>query len=271
MAVSGEVQGVRGEQAAALADMLRIVAEDRLGAMVFDPALPPLRWRELDGDMVVFTTAGLTLPTPEAPAKPELLRQQPLEALIGRAVLYLVAAVARQIAFTDASRFTLIALDECYWLTASTEGAHLVHEIVHDGRKHAAGVLLGSHDPEELGTETTRGLLGYKAVMRHSDPVLARRALAFLGLDATDPTLQDEVTRLSPADEADRKGECLLRDPQGRIGRMRVLIPPVERIAAQIHTTPSGSTPEPLGTGPRQRVPATGGPALAKQLQGVGR
>ena len=271
MAADGEVQGVRGEQAAALADMLRIVADDKLGAMVFDPALPPLRWQDLDGDMVVITTAGLTLPSPEALAKPELLRQQPLEALIGRAVLYLVAAVARQVAFSDPTRFCWINLDECYWLTASTEGAHLVHEIVHDGRKHRAGVGLGAHDSEELGTETTRGLLGYKVVMRHTDPTLARRGVAFVGLDPADTVLEDVVTRLSPADDEDRRGECLIRDSQGRVGRMRVLIPPVDRIRARIHTTPSGSAAEPLRPGSRQRALTAAAPSLAKEPQGVGR
>ena len=231
----------RAQEAATLADMLRIVAEDRFGAMIFDPALPVLRWQDLDGDMVVITTAGLTLPSREALARPELLAQQPLEALIGRAVLYLVAAVARQVAFTDPGRFALITMDECYWLTSSTEGCDLVHEIVHDGRKHAAGVALGSHDEGELGDDTTRGLLGYKAVMRHSDPKLAGRAVTFLGLDGDDADLVRHVTTLSPAAEADRKGECLLRDSQGRVGRIRVLIPPVERIRDRITTTPSRS------------------------------
>ncbi|MEZ0092496.1 ATP-binding protein [Streptacidiphilus sp. EB129] len=238
-------QPKRAQEAANLADMLRIVADDRFGAMVFDPTLPPLRWQDLDGDMVVITTAGLTLPSREALAKPELLAQQPLEALIGRAVLYLVAAVARTVAFSDASRFCLIALDECYWLTSSTEGSALVHEVVHDGRKHAAGALLGSHDEEELGDATTRGLLGYKAVMRHSDRSLARRSAAFLGLDPGNEEVVSDITMLSPAreeaDDEDHKGECLLRDSQGRIGRIRVLIPEVERISVRIRTTPSSA------------------------------
>ncbi|WP_037600130.1 ATP-binding protein [Streptacidiphilus rugosus] len=231
----------RAQEAAQLADMLRIVAEDRFGQMVFDPALAALRWENLDGDMVVFTTAGLLLPSKEALADPKLLAQQPLEALIGRAVLYLVAAVAREVAFKTPSRFGWIDMDECYWLTSSTEGAHLVHEIVHDGRKHNAGVGLGSHDPNELGDQTTRGLLGYKLVMRHTDPALIRRSLQFLGLDPADLQLLDTVAGFSPSGATDRQGECLLRDNAGRLGRVRIEIPPVPRIEEQIGTTPSDS------------------------------
>lgn len=51
-----------------------------------------------------------------------MLHQQPLEALIGRAVLYLIAAIARQTAFEDPERFTAVVLDELYWLTSSAEG-----------------------------------------------------------------------------------------------------------------------------------------------------
>ncbi|WP_042422276.1 ATP-binding protein [Streptacidiphilus anmyonensis] len=249
-ALAGEDQSSRrAQEAAQLADMLSIVAEDRFGQMVFDPALPALRWQDLTGDMVVFTTSGLLLPSKEALTDPKLLAQQPLEALIGRAVLYLVAAVAREVAFKRPDRFGWINVDECYWLTSSTEGANLVHEIVHDGRKHKAGVGLGSHDPLELGDETTRGLLGYKVVMRHTDSALARRSLDFLGLDGADPQLLDTVTGLSPGGtqdrqeevQGDRQGECLLRDNAGRIGRVRIEIPPLARIEAKIHTTPPGT------------------------------
>ncbi|WP_052441218.1 ATP-binding protein [Streptacidiphilus anmyonensis] len=76
-ALAGEDQGSRrAQEAAQLADMLAIVAEDRFGQMVFDPSLPPLRWQDLTGDMVVFTTAGLLLPSKEALTDPKLLAQR---------------------------------------------------------------------------------------------------------------------------------------------------------------------------------------------------
>jgi hypothetical protein len=42
-------------------------------------------------DLIVTTTTGLKLPLKAAFDKPEVLHQQPLEALIGRAVLYGIA------------------------------------------------------------------------------------------------------------------------------------------------------------------------------------
>ncbi|MFI8193991.1 ATP-binding protein [Streptomyces sp. NPDC085946] len=237
--------GKRQDAAATLAGLIRVVATNPLARMVFDPALPPVR---LDAsgasDMIVITTTGLKLPPKAAFDKPEVLHQQPLEALIGRAVLYLIAAIARQTAFEDPERFTAVVLDELYWLTSSAEGTALVHEILHDGRKHGAGLIAGSHDAEELGPD--RGLMAYRALARTTDRERARRGLEFVGLDANDPELLRLVTTgLSPVGQRGREGEFLLTCPRQNTGRVKAVIPRIERIATSITTTPGRRTPAP--------------------------
>ncbi|MEU9304930.1 ATP-binding protein [Streptomyces sp. NPDC048269] len=239
LAALAETSGTsRADAAATMADLLRIVRTNPLAAMVFDPDLPPVTLGgDLGADMVVITTAGLTLPPREAFADVEVLRQQPLEALIGRAVLYLVAAIARQAAFTEPERFCLVSMDECYWLTSSAEGSALVHEILHDGRKHGAGVFLGAHDETELGKDA--GLIAYRFLARTSDQARAARGLAFLGLDGEDEDLLRLVTTgLAPIGQAGREGEMLLRDPRMQVGRIKVVVPPVPRLTKSIFTTP---------------------------------
>ncbi|WP_405654149.1 ATP-binding protein [Streptomyces sp. NBC_00019] len=242
--------GRRQDAAATLAGLIRVVATNPLAAMVFDPALPPVR---LDAstahDMIVITTAGLKLPPKAAFVNPEVLHQQPLEALIGRAVLYLVAALARQTAFEDPARFTAVFLDELYWLTSSAEGTALVHEILHDGRKHGAGLLAGSHDAAELGPD--RGLMAYRALARTADRERARRGLDFIGLDPDEPELLRLVTTgLSPVGQKGREGELLLTCPRQNTGRIKAVIPRIARIATSITTTPGGRTraPAPAAT-----------------------
>ncbi|MFF3876728.1 ATP-binding protein [Streptomyces sp. NPDC001978] len=230
--------GKRQDAAATLAGLIRVVATNPLARMVFDPTLPPVR---LDAstttDMIVITTTGLKLPPKAAFDKPEVLHQQPLEALIGRAVLYLIAAIARQTAFEDPARFTQVVLDELYWLTSSAEGTALVHEILHDGRKHGAGLLAGSHDAEELGPD--RGLMAYRALARTADRERARRGLEFVGLDPGDPALLRLVTTgLSPVGQRGREGEFLITCPRQNTGRIKVSIPRIPRIKSSITTTP---------------------------------
>lgn len=236
--------GKRQDAAATLAGLIRVVATNSLAAMVFDPTLPPVR---LDAssthDMIVITTTGLKLPPKAAFDNPEVLHQQPLEALIGRAVLYLIAAIARQTAFEDPARFTSVVLDELYWLTSSAEGTALVHEILHDGRKHGAGLLAGSHDAAELGPD--RGLMAYRALARTADRERARRGLQFIGLDPDDPELLRLVTTgLSPVGHKGREGEFLLTGPRQNTGRIKAVIPRIARIAASITTTPGRRTSE---------------------------
>lgn len=242
--------GRRQDAAATLAGLIRVVASNPLAAMVFDPALPPVRLDASSAhDMIVITTAGLKLPPKAAFANPEVLHQQPLEALIGRAVLYLIAALARQTAFEDPERFTSVVLDELYWLTSSAEGTALVHEILHDGRKHGAGLLAGSHDAAELGPD--RGLMAYRALARTADRERARRGLEFIGLDPDDPQLLRLVTTgLSPVGQRGREGEFLLTCPRQNTGRVKAVIPRIARIATSITTTPGrrASAPAPAAT-----------------------
>lgn len=260
--------GPRAQDAATVCDLLRVVTDDPLAAMVFDPGLPPVSLTgDLGSDFVVITTAGLTLPPREAVTHPELLRQQPVEALIGRAVLYLIAALSRQVAFTQPERFTLITVDECYWLTSSAEGLALVHEVVHDGRKHGAGIGLGGHDVLELGNETIRGLLAYRFLARTSDEVLARRGLEFLGLTPDEDLVRLVTTELSPIGVADRAGEMLARDPRMQVGRLQVLVPALARLESGIFTTPGEDGASAPGPGEREED-ATGGDARSA-LAGV--
>ncbi|AZP22835.1 ATP/GTP-binding protein [Streptomyces aquilus] len=237
--------GRRQDAAATLAGLLHVVADNPLAAMVFDAALPPVRLDASSAcDMIVITTAGLKLPPKAAFAHPEILHQQPLEALIGRAVLYLIAALARQNAFEDPGRFTAVVLDELYWLTSSAEGTALVHEILHDGRKHGAGLIAGSHDADELGPD--RGLMAYRALARTTDRERARRGLEFVGLDPNDTELLRLVTTgLSPVGHKGRAGEFLLTCPRQNTGRIKAIIPRIARIASSITTTPGPRTPPP--------------------------
>ncbi|WP_409239745.1 ATP-binding protein [Streptomyces sp. PA5.6] len=235
--------GKRQDAAATLAGLLRVVEQNHLARMVFDSTLPPVRLEGTEvSDFIVVTTTGLKLPPKQAFAHPEVLHQQPLEALIGRAVLYLIAAIARQAAFAQPERFCAVALDELYWLTSSAEGTALVHEILHDGRKHGAGLLAGAHEADELGPD--RGLMAYRALARTSDRERARHGLEFVGLDSRDSELVRLVTsNLSPVGRRERAGELLLTGPRQNTGRVKVVIPALERIASRITTTPGQAPP----------------------------
>jgi hypothetical protein len=238
--------------AAQLSRQLRACARRPGTGLVFDPALVPL---DLSADHIVFATHGMTMPKRHELRSDRQLAHLPFAALFGRAVLTLTAVLAKAIAFGD-SRFVLVHADECYWLTREGEGSpgyDTTLELIRDGRKNNAGLLLAAHDPEDTGNETLLGLLSAVFLGRQRNHQLATRYVRAIGV--TDPQLAEPLTAtitgdLSPLTHTDpttgdmvvepgREGEFIARI-HNRIGMVKVLEPPVERIRQAIRTTPGG-------------------------------
>ncbi|MFF3277206.1 ATP-binding protein [Streptomyces chrestomyceticus] len=244
-------RGRRDAAAQALARRLTAVARKDLARTVFDPSLPVADVTR--ADTIVFAVANLALPK-EHELNADRLAKLEFEKTFGRAALYLIAAVCRKVCFDVREEFAVAVWDECWWLTSSPEGMALLLELVRDGRKHNAGVLVGSHDAEDIGPHTSdlgqvvRGLFPRKFLFRQTDVTLAKRALAFLDLDPEDADLIETVTSgLSPLnlpdeEKAQRAGECLHRDLYGRIAGMQVVIPADPQAAAAIHSDPVAAT-----------------------------
>ncbi|WP_328541222.1 ATP-binding protein [Streptomyces sp. NBC_00371] len=248
-------RGVRDDDpiCRSLARKLNMHARRDIARAVFDESLPVI---DTDADSVVFSVAQLALPKKWELEPGHFERLSP-EKVFGRAALYLIAAICRHIAFDPRheAEFCQVVWDECWWLTSAPEGLDLLLELVRDGRKHNAGVLVGSHDPDDIGPDTevgriVRGLFPRRHLFRQTNKELARRGLDFLDLDTGDPELLEMVTtRLSPLDEsevvqAQRAGECLVRDLFGRIGAMRVQMPLDPALADVIHSDPEQARTE---------------------------
>lgn len=232
-----------------LARKLKAVARKDLAAVVFDETLPVVDTARADS--VVFLVNSLALPKKSELASDHRIERLEFEKVLGRSLMYLIAAVARETVMRHKDEFGVAVFDECWWLTSSDEGLELLLELMRDGRKHNAAAYVGSHDPDDIGPADSekgaiiRGLIPHRLLFRQTTRTLAERGLEFLGVDATDPELLDLVTAgLSPLDLPDeeklaRAGECLYRDLAGRIGLMKVLIPMDPAIMRVIHTTPS--------------------------------
>ncbi|MEJ8631962.1 ATP-binding protein [Streptomyces sp. MS2.AVA.5] len=248
-----DARGREDTAARNLARKLKAVARKDLAAVVFDDTLPIVDTARADS--VVFLVNSLALPKKSELASEHRIERLEFEKVLGRSLMYLIAAVARETVMKNKEEFGVAVFDECWWLTSSDEGLELLLELMRDGRKHNAGAYVGSHDPDDIGPGDSekgaiiRGLIPHRLLFRQTTSSLASRGLEFLGVDAGDPDLLDLVTAgLSPLDLPDdeklaRAGECLYRDLSGRIGLMKVLIPMDEAIMRVIHTTPSDYRP----------------------------
>lgn len=196
------------EAAQRVALQIAVFTRGELGRLIFDPSLPPTR---LDADYVVFHAPNLDLPS-----KADLADRSSLlpEQVFSSALLYLVAAVARDVAFTHRDRFSLIVQDEGHGLS-NPQGEKLLENILRDGRKHNAALAYGSHHPTDLRADL--GLLLGSWFMFRMARASAPAALAAVGQDVT-PANIDTI-----AEENRRAGECLYRDLQGRVGLIKIL------------------------------------------------
>jgi hypothetical protein len=192
----------------------------------------PLR---LDADCIVFWAPNLTLPDRETLLNEHLSRQMLPEHVLGHALLYLVAAVGREVVFSDPTRFGAALYDEAWAVLASPHGQRLVLEGIRDGRKHNGAIWLASQHPSDLGDGQLVDLIGPRFVFRQA-PGAAAAALEFLG--AADSEDADAVLR-----QGLRTGHCLFRDVRDRIALIRITEPVLDDLHRAFDTTPSAPTP----------------------------
>jgi hypothetical protein len=245
-----------GGAAAEVADKLRALSSISYGRLVFGDAGPPV---DLDADYVCFHVPGLRLPRRNA-TRDDLLPEE----LLGQAVLYLVAAFSRRVLFHHPDRFAALLLDEAHALTANPQGRGLLSDLIRDGRKHFAAVWAFSQLPTDLtgdpGDESFDALLGYRVAFRQARQT-APQALAFLGSD-DHPDNVEAVTSLGT-------GECLLRDPRGRLGLVRIGPPDDPAVVGAFSTTPMAAT---VAVGPWPSLNGShGSPKEVELVDGAGR
>lgn len=202
---------------------VQVFTRGALSKLVFGDG-PPVR---LDAAYSVFHAPHLDLPS-----RDDLLNSsEPLmpEQVFSKALLYLVTAVARDVAFSERHRFSLVVQDEGYVLSSSRQGQRLLDSILRDGRKHNASLLFGSHHPADLSAEL-RQLLGSWFLFR-LDRLAAVDALRAMDIDPTDAAIDD-------IDEARRDvGQCLYRDLRGNLGLIQVLRAQTAELEAAFDTS----------------------------------
>src|SRR5690606_28904912 len=125
-------------------------------------------------------------------------------------------------------RHKVVLLDEAWFLLASSQGRNLVNRLVRLGRAFNATVLLATQRLEDLGDLSD--LVGTYLIFGQESDAEAACALQLLGLDPDDPALIARVRGY-------RRGRCLMRDLDGRVGELQVDVDP--QLLTALDTTPN--------------------------------
>ena len=220
-----QLKGMDSDPAREAADALEVVADFGLARLGFGAATGVER-----GPAAAVTTIripGLTLPDPRASRETYTRSER-----VSVATLALVAAYALRLVASDRSRHKVVLLDEAWFLLASPQGRTVINRLVRLGRAFNATVLLATQRLEDLGDLSD--LVGTYLIFGQESDAEAARALELLGLDPRERTL---IARLREF----RRGRCLMRDLDGRVGEVQVDLADPALLAA-FDTTPRQAT-----------------------------
>jgi AAA-like domain len=143
------------------------------------------------------------------------------------ATLALVAALALKLISGDRGRHKLVVLDEAWALFASSQGRALLNRLVRLGRAFNATILLVSQRVEDLGELSQ--LVGVSLLFGQDSVRAAAAGIEAIGLDPQEGGLAQRLTEY-------RRGRCLMRDLDGRVGEVQVDHLP--SLLASLDTTP---------------------------------
>ncbi len=210
-----------------LAQSMLTIAEDAPALFAEDlPGLP------LDAAATIMRTHNLDLPSAEQLSNEAKARRLRVPQRLGQAYYTFGGLVARSAFLRPNGRFGALAGDEAHHFTGTDVGPDTLEHFVRDGRKHQAACFLASHDPKADYPGALHELIPMRFAFRHRDKVLARNSLEWLGADLdANPNLVKQMTdNTSPVRGGQktpehRRGECFIRDAEGRIGRGKILGP----------------------------------------------
>jgi DNA helicase HerA-like ATPase len=172
--------------------------------------------------LITIRMPGLSLPEPGAERAAYTRTER-----VSVATLALVAAYALKLISGDRTRHKLVVLDEAWALFASSQGRALANRLVRLGRAFNATILLVTQRVEDLGELAE--LVGVVGLFGQDSARAAAAGIELVGLDPGEGGLAARVTEF-------RRGRCLLRDLDGRVGEAQV--DPLPELLAALDTTP---------------------------------
>jgi hypothetical protein len=231
-----------------LAGILEERAEHPLAALFFPPAGGPGGQVTQGSVLTVMTLPGLVIPGDARPAEERTVEEQ-----LSVAVLHLAAQLLHSLLLgRPRDERKLVVLDEAHQITRTPVGRSQVVELSRDSRKRNTCALIISQNAGDVLAAGIAGqsgmldggvgnLVGSVLAFRTTGPREQRDTLGLLGLPEG-AGYEQCLADLSAAARAGSgiTGECLMRDPEGRIERVQIDLGALPALRAALDSTPSG-------------------------------
>ncbi|MGH2720944.1 MAG: ATP-binding protein, partial [Actinomycetota bacterium] len=236
--LGGVVRQLRALDAAdaqRLGDSLRYYERLRTARLLFSPggSAPPATPARL----TILQMGGITLPDASTPRQDNTWAER-----AAVAVMFLAAALARQLAQRSRTEAKLLVFDEAWALTNSRQGRALIERLARMGRSQNTAVMLVSQNARDFQDESIRNCASAMFAFHAQDRNEAVAVLDLLGIAPTEEHIRAVVGLRAPlrnaSDGSSAPGaECIFRDPDGRVGTVFIdLVLP--ELRAAFDTTP---------------------------------
>jgi|GEM_PF-5099175 len=151
--------------------------------------------------------------------------------LLSEGHLYLIGRAFERLMHLQTTEPKIFQFDEAWKLAQVSQGRQVLSSIGREGRWKKASLIVASQYPWDLADYGLEASLPVIAIFRAEKRRAAELSLELLGLDKGRPGLVDEVLTLAT-------GQCLLRDADGRVGRVQIT-PVPSRLLDAFNSTPT--------------------------------
>lgn len=191
-----------------LGTTLRVIRELEFARLCFSPQ-SVTRIRPEEG-LTVITLLGLDLPGADTPASEYSTPNR-----LAVAVMYLLTRYARRLMLSlNKDHPKAIFIDEAWAITSTPQGRKLIPEVARMGRSHNTSLTLVSQNAGDLMAESVTNNISTVFSFRSEVSEEIGNVLTLLGMEHTGAHAE-AVRDL-------RNGECLMKDADGRLARVRI-------------------------------------------------
>ena len=184
---------------------LTVLSRMPLGSLCFTPQSGESEQLNIMGQTTILTFSGLDLPS--ATTAPGAYR---MAERLSIALYYLTTELVRGLFAADRALPKLLAVDEAWALTRTTQGQALIEAMSRMGRSHNIAMLLASHNVADLLDERITGCISTTFAVHSRANREVEAVLGQLGIAGTAGN-RGWLGGL-------RTGEVIMRDLDGRIG-----------------------------------------------------
>lgn len=156
----------------------------------------------------VILIQNLTMPDAKKPKE-----EYTLEETLSTVLMVPIASFARKFMHQDKKFFKCVLFDEAWALKSSSAGKQMMNSLIREGRALNAGCIFITQNVGDLDEEDIKANISYKFCFKATDKKEIKEVLNFLDLEETEENMR--------AIEYLKNGECIFKDLEGRVGKLK--------------------------------------------------